>query len=176
MIDPTSITPGFLSASAAATLQQTAEMTIEHDRVIQMLDDEDLDHFPAQLTAYDATSGAYSWSECAYDANAQRYVPTGARTGSPSWNPAYPIGSASPPSSYPVDVWLRRRAVFSGGACFEFDWQGGTGTTTKMVRIVDPIVTFSSSFPNVVKAYTVKWSGPAATDYADDELIWLELL
>jgi hypothetical protein len=66
--------------------------------------------------------------------------------------------------------------VFSGGVSFEFDWQGGTGTTTKMVRIVDPIVTFSSSFPNVVKAYTVKWSGPAATDYADDELIWLELL
>ena len=176
MIDPTSITPGFLSASAAETLQQAAEMTVEHGRLLAMFDDTELDHFPARLTAYDSTSGAYSWSECAYDATGQRYVPTGARTGSPSWNPAYPIGSAAPPSSYPVDVWLRRRIVFSGGVSFEFDWQSATGSTTKLVRIVDPVVSIDSSRPNVIRAYTVKWAGPLATDYQDDELIWLELL
>lgn len=176
MIDPNSITPGFLSASAAETLQQTAEMTIEHGRLLSTFDDTELDHFPARLTSYDSTSGAYSWSECAYDVTGQRYVPTGARTGSPSWNPAYPIGSAAPPSSYPVDVWLRRRSVFSGGAAFEFDWQSANGSTTKMCRIVDPVVTFSSSFPNIVQAYTQKWAGPAATDYEDDEQIWLELI
>jgi hypothetical protein len=60
MIDPTSITPGFLSASAAETLQQTAEMTVEHGRLLAMFDDTELDHFPARLTAYDSTSGAYS--------------------------------------------------------------------------------------------------------------------
>ena len=49
-----------------------------------------------------------------------------------------------------------------------------TITSTKMTRIVTPVVLHSSGL--WVKAYTQKWTGAAATDYVDDQEIWEELL
>ena len=176
MIDPTSITPGFLSASAAETLRETVEMTAINSQLLSVFSEPTEDNFPAKLTSRDSGTGYYAWTEQTFDNAGLRYDKPNGRTGDYAYSPAIQVGAGSPPSSYPIEVWLRRRVVFSGGVAYEFDWQGGSGTTTKMCRIVDPVVTFSSSFPNIVQAYTQKWAGPAATDYEDDEQIWLELL
>jgi hypothetical protein len=49
-----------------------------------------------------------------------------------------------------------------------------TVTSTKMLRIVTPVVLHSSGL--CVSAWTQKWAGPADTDYEDDQEVWAELL
>lgn len=176
MADSTPIRPGFVSRSAANLLRDTVDLAYETRQEMDAYDLVPTEMFPAKITAYDATTGYYSWTERSPLADGTLEDKPGGRTGSPTWSPAVAIGGGSNPSSYPVDVWLRRRVVFSGGVVYDFLWPNGGGSITKMCRIVDPVVTFSSSFPNIVSAYTQKWAGPLATDYEDDEQIWLELL
>lgn len=174
MLDPSSITPGFLTATAADTLRDAVDMVGKHEQYLAVLPDFDRDEFPASITSYDSTAGAYAWEEQTFTTTGARETKSGGRTGTSTSSPAYSVGTATP-SSYPFDVWLRRRVVYSGGVAYEFDYQA-SGSVIKMVRIVDPIVSIDSARPNVVQAYTQVWSGPLATDYTDDELIWLELI
>jgi hypothetical protein len=176
MADANSIRPGFVTRSAANLLRDAVDVAYENRQELDNTDYVPVEQFPAKITAYDSATGYYSWTERSPLADGTLEDKPGGRTGSPTWSPAIAIGGGANPSSYPVDVWLRRRVVFSGGVCYDFIWPNGGGSVTKMVRIVDPVVSIDSSRPNVVSAFTVKWSGPLATDYTDDEAIWLELI
>jgi hypothetical protein len=176
MADANSIRPGFVTRSAANLLRDAVDVAYGNRQELDNTDYVPAEQFPASITAYDSATGYYSWTERSPLSDGTLEDKPGGRTGTPTWSPAIAIGGGTNPSTYPFDVWLRRRVVFSGGVAYDFQLPASGGTTTKMCRIVDPIVSIDSARPNVVQAYTVKWAGPLATDYEDDELIWLELL
>ncbi len=130
MISPESITPGFLSESAAETLREAINATEQNEADIILLQTVQIDDFPAKITAYDAPSTAYSWSEQYYDASGRRIdYPGGGRVGTSTYSPAYACGNGIPPTVFPVEVWLRRRVSTAIGPVYEFDWNCSCGST-----------------------------------------------
>lgn len=63
----------------------------------------------AKLTAYDATTGYYSWTEQAFDEDGIRYDKPEGLSGTPTYMPALPLASAGnyPITTFPAQVWLR---------------------------------------------------------------------
>jgi hypothetical protein len=63
----------------------------------------------AKLTAYDSGTGYYSWTEQAFTTTGTRYDKPGGLSGTATYMPAIPLGSANgfQPTDFPVQVWLR---------------------------------------------------------------------
>lgn len=123
MIDPTTITPGFLTSSGADTLRETIQLALDNSDAIDNGVFGWTEQFPAKITAYDSTTERYSWTERQYTPAGLRTDRLNGRTGSATNAPAYASGSGAAPSVFPVDVWMRKRLETSVGPVYEFDWQ-----------------------------------------------------
>ena len=152
MVDPSSITPGFLTASAAETIRESVEMTAVHQQILSTMSEPGADAFPAKLTSRDSGTGWYAWTEQEYNASGARYDKPNGRTGTHTYSPAIATGPGAVPASYPVEVWLRRRVVTSIGPVYEFTWQGGGLTTT--VTVVSSITCSAGTMTVVSKDLT----------------------
>jgi hypothetical protein len=145
-VDPNLIA-GLLGSLAATGLTQSqsekyaaaAEQTDLTRRDIEQLDRNWPTELPAKWTAWDASKQRATWVERTWDANGNRIDKVGGLSGSPTNNPAVPIGNGlTPPSAFPVDIMLRQRGPATDGTTgdplgivWEFDWQcacAGTGS------------------------------------------------
>lgn len=137
---------GLLSNEQAAELNRLSPLLdMLNDRVMRQAVPQ-RDEFPARLTA--GEDGRFAWTELEYDRFGQlieKPASAGGRTGTFAASPAFPM-SGSGPSTFPVDVRLRRRLLAvnadatSLGAVYEFDPVGAAETIT--------FATFGSEYPS----------------------------
>ncbi len=114
-----------ITTSQAETLRRFIRQASEQRGQISRLSDNATDILPAKLTAYDSSSGAYSWTEQYYDANGLRITKPGGRTGTPAYSPAYPFGNNITATVFPIEVTLRRTVSTAIGPVYEFPWSCG---------------------------------------------------
>ncbi len=107
------IKPGLLTPGGASEASRFVRQTEANRRTFERRQRSGRERFPAELTAYDASTGGFTWQEQWYTSAAQRETKPGGRTGTGT---AFPYGDGSQPSDLPLEVTLYRRLVASTGS------------------------------------------------------------
>lgn len=119
----------------------------------------------AKITAYDSTTGAYSWTEQTFDASGNRIDKPNGLSGTPSYMPAYSFGdSTTVHSLLPVEVQLRRTVLTAtkGPAyefplycgCTSFSGSGGRQSGASVITACCP----SNTIPTTLYAHVNLWN------------------
>lgn len=181
MIDKDKITPGFLTRSAAETIRHTIDVTESNRRELNDLLIYVNDSLPAKLTAYTSGSGSgatgggpYSWVEQWFLTDGTREDLPSGRSGNADWQPAYAVGGGGIITTFPVEVWLRRRVTTAlMGPVYEFDLPNSGGDTA-FARAPNPVTLDADGF--ATGCFIQEWNGPTDPDHEDGEEILIQFL
>ncbi|WP_230685839.1 hypothetical protein, partial [Streptococcus pneumoniae] len=81
----------------------------------------------------------------------------GGRTGDPDYSPAFAFGGGGIITTFPVDVWLRRRNSTPLGPVYEFDLPNSGGDTA-FARAPNPVTLDADGF--ATGCFIQEWNGP----------------
>ena len=135
----TNIQPIFLTPTDAEKIGQSIDAVEALRRQVVEGNQTQLQEIPAKLTAYDSTTGAFSWTRQIWDSVGQRVDNPNGQTGTPTHSPAYAIGNGDPTAlTFPVEVMLRKTVnTITLQTVYEFDLNG-TSESGSTVEIGEP--------------------------------------